>query len=108
VPRHLRDASYATAARLGHGKGYQYPHNDPAGVLEQQYAPDSLVGRRYYLPTTHGAEARVTERSDRIRAILSGTADLSGTAESALASGGEQDVRKDAGGGGESRDAAGE
>jgi putative ATPase len=75
VPKHLRDASYAGAARLGHGKGYQYAHDDPAGIVEQQYAPDSLVGRRYYLPTTHGAEARVTERSERIRAILSGAAD---------------------------------
>jgi putative ATPase len=73
VPGHLRDASYAGAARLGHGKGYQYPHDDPAGVLQQQYAPDGLVGKRYYLPTTHGAEARVSERSERIRAILAGT-----------------------------------
>jgi putative ATPase len=75
VPKHLRDASYAGAARLGHGKGYQYPHDDPAGVLRQQYAPDGLVGKRYYLPTTHGAEARVAERSERIRSILDGTAD---------------------------------
>ena len=72
VPKHLRDASYAGAARLGHGKGYQYPHDDPAGVLEQQYPPDALVGKRYYQPTTHGAEARYAERSERIRAILHG------------------------------------
>jgi putative ATPase len=68
----LRDASYAGAARLGHGKGYQYPHDDPAGVLEQQYPPDTLVGKRYYEPSTHGAEARYAERSERIRAILRG------------------------------------
>jgi putative ATPase len=72
VPKHLRDASYAGAARLGHGKGYQYPHDDPAGVLAQQYPPDALVGRRYYEPSTHGAEARYAERSERIRAILRG------------------------------------
>jgi putative ATPase len=72
VPKHLRDASYAGAARLGHGKGYQYPHDDPAGVLTQQYPPDALVGRRYYEPSTHGAEARYAERSERIRAILHG------------------------------------
>jgi putative ATPase len=75
VPKHLRDTSYPGAARLGHGKGYRYPHDDPAGVLEQQYPPDTLVGRRYYEPTTHGAEARVAERSERIRAILHGTAE---------------------------------
>jgi putative ATPase len=70
VPKHLRDTSYRGAARLGHGKGYIYPHDDPAGVVEQQYAPDGLVGKRYYLPSTHGAEARVAERSDRIRQAL--------------------------------------
>jgi putative ATPase len=75
VPKHLRDASYAGAARLGHGKGYLYPHDDPAGVLAQQYPPDTLVGKRYYEPSTHGAEARYAERSERIRAILQGVAE---------------------------------
>jgi putative ATPase len=78
VPRHLRDASYRGAARLGHGDGYVYPHNDPAGISAQQYPPDALVGKRYYLPSTHGAEARVAERSERIRAILGGTAGSDG------------------------------
>ena len=75
VPKHLRDASYAGAARLGHGKGYLYAHDDPAGVVQQQYAPDGLVGKRYYLPSGHGAEARVAERSERIRQILNGGAE---------------------------------
>ncbi len=74
VPKHLRDTSYRGAARLGHGKGYEYPHNDPAGVVRQQYPPDELVGRRYYQPSSHGNEARVAERSERIRAVLDGTA----------------------------------
>ncbi len=72
VPRHLRDASYPGAARLGHGKGYVYPHDDPAGVVHQQYAPDDVVGRRYYEPTARGGEARVAERAERIRAVLDG------------------------------------
>ena len=70
VPVHLRDAHYPGAARLGHGRGYEYPHDFPEGVVAQQYAPDSLAGRRYYEPTRHGAEARYAERSERIRAIL--------------------------------------
>jgi putative ATPase len=70
VPAHLRDASYRGAARLGHGKGYQYPHDVPEGVLAQQYAPDGLAGREYYQPTGHGAEARYAERAERIRSIL--------------------------------------
>src|SRR5439155_19787618 len=31
VPMHLRDQSYRSARRLGHGKGYQYPHDFPEG-----------------------------------------------------------------------------
>jgi putative ATPase len=70
VPRHLRDASYAGAARLGHGRGYVYPHDAPEGVVRQQYAPDAISGRRYYEPSAHGLEARYAERSARIGAIL--------------------------------------
>ncbi len=38
VPRHLRDAHYQGARGLGHGSGYRYPHDDPRGVVTQQYA----------------------------------------------------------------------
>jgi putative ATPase len=72
VPAHLRDAHYRGADRLGHGKGYVYPHDLDDGVAAQQYAPDELAGRRYYEPTRHGAEARFAERYERIRALLDG------------------------------------
>jgi putative ATPase len=72
VPPHLRDAHYAGAQRLGHGHGYSYPHDDPAGVVAQQYAPDSIAGRRYYQPSRHGTEARYAERAERIQEILRG------------------------------------
>jgi len=80
VPKHLRDASYRGAARLGHGRDYVYPHDDPAGIVQQQYAPDALTGKRYYIPTTHGAEARVAERSERIRSILADGGETEGEA----------------------------
>jgi putative ATPase len=56
VPAHLRDASYSSAAHLGHGAGYRYPHDDPRGWVPQQYRPDAVEGRRYYEPSPHGAE----------------------------------------------------
>jgi putative ATPase len=70
VPAHLRDASYRGAARLGHGRGYVYPHDAEEGVVPQVYAPGPVAGRRYYEPSGHGTEARYAERSERIRAIL--------------------------------------
>jgi putative ATPase len=56
VPPHLRDAHYKGAAALGHGEGYVYPHDDPSGVVPQQYRPDALEGRVYYEPTPRDAE----------------------------------------------------
>ncbi|MHB1930188.1 MAG: replication-associated recombination protein A, partial [Acidimicrobiales bacterium] len=57
VPAHLRDSHYPGAARLGHGTGYRYPHDEPSGWVEQQYRPEHLEGRRYYEPTPRGREA---------------------------------------------------
>ncbi|WP_169949995.1 replication-associated recombination protein A [Microbispora sp. H11081] len=72
VPGHLRDAHYAGAKKLGHGKGYQYPHDFEHGLVRQDYAPEELRDRRYYEPTTHGAEARFAERWAKIRSFLRG------------------------------------
>lgn len=73
VPPHLRDAHYGGAKDLGHGKGYAYPHDEPYGVAEQQYAPDQLADTQYYRPTALGAEASVKERWERIRRIVRGS-----------------------------------
>jgi len=54
-PAMLRDAHYASAKKLGHGKGYVDPHDDPQG-FELEYLPEELRGRRYYRPSGHGEE----------------------------------------------------
>lgn len=48
VPNHLKDSHYAGAKKLGHGVGYQYPHNAPSGWLPQQYLPDNLKDAVFY------------------------------------------------------------
>ncbi|MBL5975204.1 MAG: replication-associated recombination protein A [Candidatus Leucobacter sulfamidivorax] len=72
VPIHLRDGHYPGAKRLGHGKGYKYPHNDPLGVVRQQHLPDELADRVYYRPGEHGNERAVAERLEKIRRITRG------------------------------------
>ena len=86
VPAHLRDAHYAGAKRLEHGRGYRYAHDFPGGVVRQQYAPDPVVGRDYYAPTDHGAERGAAERVARLRAILRGTPPRTGAAAGPRAS----------------------
>ncbi len=70
VPAHLRDAHYHGAASLGHGEGYEYPHDNAAAVVAQHHLPDGLRGRRWYEPSSHGAEAaigaRMTARRERM------------------------------------------
>ncbi|MCM3885946.1 replication-associated recombination protein A [Frankia sp. R82] len=73
VPPHLRDAHYPGAARAGSGAGYRYPHDEPGGVVGQQYPPDGLVGADYYVPGGNGFERRATERLRELRAVVRGT-----------------------------------
>jgi putative ATPase len=66
VPRHLQDASRDGAA-LGHGEGYQYPHEFPGHHVGQQYLPALLLGSRFYQPSDQGYEAIVKDRLTRWR-----------------------------------------
>jgi putative ATPase len=56
VPAHLRDASYGAARKLGHGKGYVYPHDEPGHWAAQQYRPAEYEERRYYVPSGMGED----------------------------------------------------
>jgi putative ATPase len=58
VPKHLRDAHYPGAARLGHGQGYVYPHSQPGAWVAQQYRPEHLEGRHYWEPSGRGQDVR--------------------------------------------------
>jgi len=70
VPAHLRDGHYSGAAALGNAQGYRYSHDDPDGVVAQQYPPDELVDVDYYRPTGRGGEREMAGRVDRLRAII--------------------------------------
>ncbi|MGW4197344.1 replication-associated recombination protein A [Streptomyces sp. NPDC005004] len=70
VPSHLRDGHYKGAEKLGHAKGYIYPHDQPDAIAAQQYAPDALKDREYYTPTRNGAEARYADAVEWTRKHL--------------------------------------
>jgi putative ATPase len=48
-PKSLRSTGHPGQRKMGHGEGYVYPHDDPAG-FETSYLPDELKGKRYYKP----------------------------------------------------------
>jgi putative ATPase len=66
VPKHLQDAN-RDAKALGHGEGYQYPHEASDHFLPQQYLPTHLLGTYFYLGSNQGYEAQVVERLSRWR-----------------------------------------
>lgn len=61
IPRHLKDAHYNGANRLGYGIAYKYPHAY-GGWVKQQYLPDELCSAVYYRPVLNGAEAEIVKR----------------------------------------------
>ncbi len=67
VPPHLRGTGYRGAAKLGHGTGYDYPHDDPRGWVPQEYRPPEAAGRVYYTPSDHGFEQEIATRMAKLR-----------------------------------------
>ncbi len=62
VPNHLRSAGDRRMRAHGIGVGYKFPHDFEGDDVEQQYLPDELVGRRYYIPGDQGYEATIAAR----------------------------------------------
>lgn len=68
VPLQIRNAPTGLMKDLHYGEGYIYAHDTEEKMARMQCLPDSLVGRRYYEPTTQGAEAKAKERLEEILA----------------------------------------
>ncbi|MBN1884529.1 MAG: replication-associated recombination protein A [Candidatus Krumholzibacteriota bacterium] len=62
VPLWIRNAPTRLMKRIGYGEGYRYPHDDPDAVVDQEYLPEGLVGRRYYEPVERGFEREIAKR----------------------------------------------
>ena len=67
IPPHLQDAHYKSAGKLGHGIGYKYAHDYPNHYVEQQYLPDELVGRQFYIPSGNGHEKEILAYFEKIK-----------------------------------------
>ncbi len=66
VPLHLRNAPTALMKALEYGTGYQYPHDAAGNFIVQQYLPEALAGKRYYLPSVNGKESEIGMRLDEL------------------------------------------
>ena len=64
VPFHLRNAGDRRMKQHGIGAGYKFPHDFEGDDVEQQYLPDALAGRRYFVPGDQGYEATIAARME--------------------------------------------
>lgn len=69
IPPHLQDAHYKGASKLGHGIGYQYPHDYENHYVEQQYLPYELNGKEFYSPSGNGYEQKIKEHMRNLKKL---------------------------------------
>lgn len=69
VPNHLRDSHYPGAGKLGHGRGYRYPHSFPGNYVKQQYLPGPLARERFYRPGNNGYEKRIRQWLEQTKGL---------------------------------------
>ena len=70
VPLQLRNAPTQLMKEKGWAKDQKYAHSEPDGITTMQCLPDSLVGQRFYEPTNSGAEERISQRLECLRAEI--------------------------------------
>lgn len=69
VPKHLKDAHYAAAKKMGFGTEYKYPHNFEGGFVPQEYLPDN-VSENYYRPTDRGYEKEIGQYLQKLQILI--------------------------------------
>ena len=70
VPLHLRNAPTELMEKLGYGKGYRYPHDYRYSVVNQEYLPEELKGRRFYHPKLIGYERKIARYLEWVKEYL--------------------------------------
>ena len=60
IPPYLKDNSFGGKEDKANSLAYKYPHNY-GGYVEQQYLPDSIKDKVYYIPNDRGYEKEVAE-----------------------------------------------
>ena len=68
IPAHLMDAHYKSAAKLGHGIGYQYSHDYENHYVRQQYLPDEAESERFFHLSENGYEKEIKQHMKKIGA----------------------------------------
>lgn len=67
IPAHLKDSHYSGSKELGHGLTYKYPHSFPDHYVDQQYLPDNIKSKKYYVFGDNKTELAAKEYWKKIK-----------------------------------------
>jgi putative ATPase len=67
IPFHLKDSHYSGAAKLGHGEGYKYPHSYPNHYVKQEYLPEKIRDKKYYVPGDNKLESATKDYWEKVK-----------------------------------------
>ena len=67
VPAHLKDSHYSGAKKMGRGIEYKYPHSYPDHYINQQYMPDNIKDKKYYIPGENKFEQNTSAYWEKIK-----------------------------------------
>lgn len=68
IPKHIKDSHYQGAKTLQRGVDYKYPHNYDGSWISQQYLPDAIKNKQYYIPkNTSKFEQAMKQINDKIQ-----------------------------------------
>jgi putative ATPase len=70
VPMHLRNAPTKLMKSMDYGTEYRYAHDEPgAYAAGENYLPEELAERRFYLPVERGLESKIQEKLAHLREL---------------------------------------
>lgn len=61
VPLHLRNAPTKLMKELDYGKNYKYAHDYPGNFVQQQFLPDEIEGKSFWMPCQNPSEDRLSQ-----------------------------------------------
>ncbi len=69
VPLHIRNAPTKLTQDIGYGKNYKYAHHYKGAFIAQEYLPEKLRDKIFYIPTERGYEKAIKNRLENLRKI---------------------------------------
>lgn len=67
IPRQLQNKHYDGEGAAQKGQNYLYPHDYENHYVKQQYLPDNLKNKKYYVPGDNKTEQAFNERLEKIK-----------------------------------------